>query len=293
MPSKPSESTLLPVAALLVGAGFWGVLWFPLRVLDANGLSGPWSSAIIYGAATAVGLAGLIRRPPALHHPGSLLLLALASGWCNVAFIVAVIQGQVVRVLLLFYLSPLWTVLLGRFLLREPLSAREWLTIALAMAGALVMLWDPSIGLPWPRDATDALALSAGFAFALSNVMLRKLRSASVWFKAVLAWAGVAAVALAWIAFSGSALPRPDSGALAGALALGALGLSTVTLAVVYGVSHLPAHRASVILLFELVIGAASAQWLTDEAVRPNEWAGGALILLAGWFAARSQMSGR
>ena len=73
------------------------------------------------------------------------------------------------------------------------------------------------------------------------------------------------------------------------ALLLGIFGMALMTLAVVYGVTHMPVHRSAILLLFELVIGAISAQWLTDEIVLPREWLGGLLILLAGWFAARSQ----
>lgn len=291
MPSKSTGPALLPVIALLFGASFWGIFWFPLRLLNAHGLDGLWSSLIIYGTATVVGFAGLLFQRPAGGHYRTLMLLALASGWCNVAFIIAVLEGHVVRVLLLFYLAPFWTVLLGRLLLHEQLSSQGRLTMVLAMTGALIMLWDPGVGLPWPSGKTDLLALSSGFAFALSNVLLRRLQSVSVWLKSVLAWGGVAAVALIWIMVAQAEVPQADSTALLGAFAIGLLGLVVVTVAVVYGLTHMPAHRAAVILLFELVVGAASAQWLTDEPVRMNEWAGGALILLAGWFAARSQMT--
>jgi hypothetical protein len=41
-------------------------------------------------------------------HP-VLPLLALLFGWCNFSYTWAVSEGMVMRVLLLFYLSPLWT----------------------------------------------------------------------------------------------------------------------------------------------------------------------------------------
>ncbi|HHH36168.1 MAG TPA: hypothetical protein ENK48_04995 [Gammaproteobacteria bacterium] len=54
----------------------------------------------------------------------------------------------------------------------------------------------------------------------------------------------------------------------------------------------MPAHRSAVILLFELVAGAVSAQLLTDEVVQANEWLGGVLIVTAAWFAARASLNG-
>lgn len=293
MSSKTRPPVFLPVAALLLSATFWGVLWYPLRLLEANGLAGLWSTLIIYGTALAVGLPAAWTRRRAVRHPGMLALLAVASGWCNVAFILAVIEGNVVRVLLLFYLSPLWTVLLGRLLLHETLTRDARLTLLCAMLGAVIMLWDSDLGFPWPREGADWLAISSGFAFALANVSVRRARETPVWIKAVVAWAGVVLLAALWIRLAGLAVPAVGTGVVLGAMALGGAGMVVMTVAVVYGVTHMPVHRSAVILLFELVAGAISAQWLTDEVVRANEWAGGALIIVAAWFAAHAQVRSR
>jgi drug/metabolite transporter (DMT)-like permease len=290
MPSKLAAATVLPLVALLLGAAFWGVSWFPLRKLEAHGLIGLWSTLIIYGTALFLGFLALVIKRERLRLDGWLVLLLAASGWCNVAFILAVLEGNVVRVLLLFYLSPLWTVLIARMLLQERLTPAARLTLGVAMAGALIMLWDTETGVPWPRTGADWLALTSGLAFALSNVTIRRVQHVSVWGKTVAAWAGVVLVAGTWIALEGLAFPRVGAGVVGGAVALGAFGMGAMTLAVVYGMTHMPAHRAAVVVLFELVVGAASAQWLTDEIVKPQEWAGGVLILLAGWFAARAQI---
>jgi drug/metabolite transporter (DMT)-like permease len=42
-----------------------------------------------------------------------------------------------------------------------------------------------------------------------------------------------------------------------------------------------------VILLFELVAGAASQQLLSEEIVTAREWMGGVLIVAGAWLAAR------
>ncbi len=287
MSSKPA---VLPLTALLLGAAFWGVSWYPLRALETNGLAGLWATLIIYGTALVIGLAAMALRGERPRWNPWLPWLLLASGWCNVAFILAVLEGSVVRVLLLFYLSPLWTVILGWVLLKEAPSPMARLTLVVAMIGAVIMLWDESTGAPWPRSGADWLALTSGMAFALNNVIVRRLQEVPVWSKTVVAWAGVLLVAVVWIALDGLVFPPAGGAVVAGAIALGAFGMAAMTFAVVYGMTHMPAHRAAVVLLFELVVGAASAQWLTDEVVRPQEWAGGLLILLAGGFAARAQM---
>jgi hypothetical protein len=71
------------------------------------------------------------------------------------------------------------------------------------------------------------------------------------------------------------------------AVLLGVCGFLVMTLAVQYGVVHMPVHRSAVILLFELVVGAVSSLLLTDETVSPREWLGGGMIVAASYLAAR------
>ena len=66
---------------------------------------------------------------------------------------------------------------------------------------------------------------------------------------------------------------------------LGVCGFLLSTLAVVYGVTHMPVQRSAVIMLFELIVGAASAWWLAGEVVTLREWIGGILILSAALIA--------
>ncbi len=291
MPSKQSH-IILPVLALLLGATLWGTFWYPLRLLEQNGLAGLWATLLIYGAALMVGLPVILQRRYPIVRPWMLLLLAYVSAWCNIAFILAILEGNVVRVTLLFFLSPLWTVILSKLLLDEPLTRAARITLLLALCGALIMLWDSDMGVPWPQGRADWLALSSGFAFALANVLIRKMHDVEIWVKTVFTWWGAVSLAVVWILLAGVPLPEVERGVVIGALSLGAIGMVVMTLVVLYGVTHMPAHRSAVILLFELVVGAVSAQLLTDEQVMLNEWLGGVLIVLAGWYAARHQIRG-
>ena len=287
MKGKP-HSALLPVLSLLYTATMWGLVWYPLRLLEQAGLSGLWSSAISYGAALLVLCWMFVRDYRVLQgNAFALFMLALGAGWCNVAFIMAVLDGHVMRVLLLFYLSPFWAVCLGWLMLGERLDRPSVLVFAIAVIGALIMLWNEQIGMPWPRDAADWLAVSSGFGFALSNVYVRRLQGVSVWLKSVTSWLGVVLVALVWILASAATVPAVGAGVYLGAVLLGLCGFLLMTVTVQYGVTRMPVHRSAVILLFELVVGAVSSLLLTDEQVLPREWAGGALIIVAAWLAAR------
>ena len=285
--SSAKAHTLAPVLVLLWAASFWGVVWYPLRLLAEAGLGGVWTTWVIFGTAALPGaVLAWSRRGEILEQPGLLLLIALCNGWLNTAFVLAMLDGNVVRVLLLFYLSPLWSTLLGWWWLGERPSVFGWATLVLAMAGALLMLWNPLLGLPWPQDSADWLAISSGLGFSISNVLVRRTHHLSAQLKAAVIWWGVVLVAGVWLLLGDMHWPQVAGVTWLGAIALGALGIFFSTLAVVYGVSHMPVHRSAVILLFELVAGALSSQILTNEQVLPIEWVGGGLIVVAAWLSA-------
>jgi drug/metabolite transporter (DMT)-like permease len=51
----------------------------------------------------------------------------------------ALVRGEVARVMLLFYLTPVWSTLLARMVLAEPITAHRLATILLGLAGLLVI----------------------------------------------------------------------------------------------------------------------------------------------------------
>jgi drug/metabolite transporter (DMT)-like permease len=238
-----------------------------------------------------VGLAWVWRgRHDWQRQPLVLALMALAAGWCNVAFVLAVLDGTVVRVLLLFYLSPVWTLVLGWVFLKEHPGASGLVVFVLAVGGAVVMLWNFDMGMPWPRSQADWLAASSGFAFAFSNVMVRKMQAVSMQTKCAATWLGVVIVAAVSILIASEGFPAVAASTWLSAAVLGWLGFVVMTLTVIYGVSRMPVHRSAVILLFELVVGAVSSLLLTDERVLLQEWLGGVLILLAAYLAAHAHV---
>jgi drug/metabolite transporter (DMT)-like permease len=219
-------------------------------------------------------------------HLGWLALLALAAGWTNMGYVLAVIGGEIMRVVLLFYLAPVWTIIFSRWLLGEKLSPWGWAIMAFSFAGALTMLWPEGGGLPLPANQAEWIALSAGATFALSNVIARKVAEADVWAKSLAIWVGVTVIALLALVlesnpfeFAGSA---PASVWLLLLLVGPAVGI--MTLAVQYGLSHTSANQAIVILLFELVVAAIASWFLAEEALSLREWAGAVMIIAGSLF---------
>jgi drug/metabolite transporter (DMT)-like permease len=214
----------------------------------------------------------------------------VASGTTNAAFNWAVTIGDVVRVILLFYLMPLWAALLARWVLHERLTPLAWLRIGLALAGAAVVLWPEQGGFPWPRGLADWLGVVGGFSFALNNVLLRHHRDQPEDARALAMFAGgvcVAGALGAALAVQGAIAwpPQPSGLWPLGALALG-LWFLAGNLALQYGAARLAAHATAVIMLTEIVFASVSAALLGAGAFTLQLLAGGTLIVLGSALAA-------
>lgn len=285
----PRTENAAAIAALLTGATVWGLIWHPYRMLERAGVSAATAATLTYFIAFLLGLV-ILRRALAEFRPSWMLaLLALAAGGCNLGYVLATVHGEVMRVLLLFYLAPLWTVLLSRWLLDERLDGAGAAIIMLSLAGAAVMLWQPSLGMPLPKNGAEWLGLAAGVLFALANVLIRKAAHLSIEVKSMAVFAGVVAVGLLALPLEPGALALPRQ-PLAWVLVLvvGAV-LLAVNFVVQYGLMHTPANRAIVIFLFELVVAALSSWLLAGEAMGAKEWLGGSMIVAASLFSGRME----
>lgn len=292
MPSTRSRSCYAALAVFF-GAILWGLVWYPMRLLEGAGLQEIWLTLILYASALAATLPFTLRAlAPLARAPGWLAVLTLAAGWTNVGFVQAVLEGNILRVLLLFYLSPLWATLMGRLFLGERISRLAGASLGVATLGALIMLWNPALGVPWPQGRADWYALSAGFAFALSNVATRGVQDAPVATKLLCVFFGVTVLAGAIIVATGAVQPAIAPPAVVGAVALGLFGILVMTWLIQYGVTHIPVYRSAVITFVELIAGALSQALLTDEVVLPKEWIGGALIVFGAYVSARSAAGG-
>lgn len=277
--------------ALVVAATTWGLVWYPYRLLEQAGLIGSVSSVLTYSVALPPLLILALRhRLAAPDERGLLLVLALVAGWTNLAYVLAVIDGEVVRVMLLFYLAPLWTVPCARLILNEHASRAAWMVIALALGGAWVMLARDG-GWPLPHNAAEWLGLSAGMGFAFTNVLTRRLKSAPIVLRSLWVFAGVAAVSIVYATVEGATpgVVQVLDGSGWWLVLIIALALLLATFTAQFGLAHTPANQAVVILLAELVVAALSSRWLAGEMMDTREWIGGAMIVTASLFSGRME----
>jgi drug/metabolite transporter (DMT)-like permease len=288
----------LAALALVFNALVWGTSWWPFRWLQGAGLHPLWATALIYALASAVIVAARPRALGQVLRTPALWILVAAAGTTNATFNWAVSIGDVVRVVLLFYLMPFWTVLLARFVLDERFTAAAIARTALALTGAAIVLWPASTGvgqdllsrLPLPRSLPDWLAIAGGFSFALNNVMLKHEAHRPEEGRALAMFAGGAIVAgtLAAMLSAGGKAAWPPAPELAWALPM--LGLAAAflggNLALQYGAARLPANRTAVVMLTEVVFASVSAIALGGGEMTARTALGGGLIVASALLAA-------
>ena len=290
-----SPRPTLAVLALALNALVWGLSWWPLRQLDSSGLHPVWATACVFTLA-AVALFFLIPSAWQLcrQHP-SLVWLMVASGLTNVGFNWAVTTGDVVRVVLLFYLMPTWSLLLAWWLLKEPPTCGALMRLLLALCGVLLVLKKADSPWPLPQDGADALALLSGICFALTNIWLLRLQHtpASARMMAMFGGGALMALACAGLACYVGAVLAPDLQNIDVSAWGWVMGLSAAFLlsnfALQYGAARLSAHTTAMVMMSEVVFASVSSMALGASAPTWREGLGGGMIVFAALLASLAQ----
>lgn len=130
-----------------IGAyGLWGLLPIYFKFLAAVPAVAIVAHRVVWSLLFLAALLAARRAwaevTAALRHRGTLLLLTatavlIAINW--LVYVYAVNSGHILAGSLGYYLNPLANILLGRFVLGEPLSRPQWLAVAIAAAGVSIL----------------------------------------------------------------------------------------------------------------------------------------------------------
>ena len=287
----PSSLAISPkswaVSGLLLNAFVWGVCWWPFKQLETLGLHPLWATALVYAFVfTAIALS--LWRSGQLQswraHPG-LWWLLLASGLTNVGFNWAVTVGDVVRVVLLFYLMPAWSVLVAWLLLGDKPRPTALVRLALALAGLTIVLKTPETPWPVPESLADVLALAGGLTFAITNALLLKLKDTPGSSRTLAMFGGGAVMATlaALLGLATGVVSTGQAPTWAWLPLIALLGTSFLlgNLALQYGAARLAAHTTALVMLSEVLFASVSSVILGASQWESRTLWGGALILLA------------
>lgn len=277
---------LLPSLGIVVGGALWGLFWLPLRAIGDYGLQGAWPGALLYAICFVLMLPLVATRWRSLRtHWWPLFLCGLFTGAAFASYATSLLLTDVVRTILLFYLSPVWATLLGMLLLGERLTLVRVTALAFGFIGMLVVL---GLGaqFPWPRNLGDWLALASGMAWAYGSLRLYKMGPVAS-FEQILSFifGGLLVFAVALALGGGVFGANPGWPALWSAAPLGLLSvlyLLPMFFLTIWPASLLSPGRVGILLMSEIVVGVTSAALLSGEPFGFREMIGTLLILAAG-----------
>ena len=288
---------MLAVLGLTLNALVWGLSWWPLRQLEALNLHPLWATAAVFLVSALVLTCLYPRAWLSFKQYPALGWLVLASGLTNVGFNWAVTTGDVVRVVLLFYLMPAWSLLLAWWLLNDRPTRGALARLSLAFMGVVLVLKTPDSPFPLPQDLPDLLALGSGMTFALTNIWLLRLQHTPASARMIAMFGGGALMAMVCAALATvtgviatPALDLPHMHALAWAPWV--IGLSVAFLVsnftLQYGAARLRAHTTSMVMMSEIVFASVSSVALGASTLTWRISLGGGMIVLAALLASQA-----
>jgi drug/metabolite transporter (DMT)-like permease len=175
-------------------------------------------------------------------------------------------------VLFIQAMAPVLAALLAWIALREPVSRRTGVAMAVALAGVALMVGGPGDG----SLVGDGLSLLMALSFAISIVISRHRRDVSMLPATCL---GQLFLVIAFLPFADvSAMPGDDALALA-ALGFGQIGLGLAFLTV--GTRLIPAAQVALITLLEVVLGPLWVWLAIDEKPTTATLIGGGIVVFA------------
>lgn len=279
------------VWVLLLASILWGLTWLPLKFLHDEGFQGIAVTFYVYLILFGLMSPWVWRQRVYLKaHWRVFFAVFILGGGAQLAFNTALIYGEVIRVMVLFYLVPLWGVLGGRLFLKERIDTVRWLGVGLSVIGAFLVVGGMNAFIA-PPSWIDLVALLSGFLFAMNNIVFRVSPAVPVYSK--LAFMFLGAVLLSSILlFITEQSPWNLEVSNQAWLFLGlyaAVWMMMANLGTQWAVTHMESGRSSIIVIMELVTAVVSASILLGETLSPHEMVGGTLIVLAAFLEARRQ----
>ncbi|MDA9612765.1 DMT family transporter [Paracoccaceae bacterium] len=269
--------------ACLYAGAVWGLFWIPLRELEDAGFQGLWITVVYFLIPALCLVPVTIWRWKYVKRGGfQLQLTAIISGGALLLYSTSIVYTDVVRAILLFYLTPVWGIILGRIFLGEKISTPRVIAMILAVIGMLTIFGLGS-KFPLPQNLGDWLGLCSGFMWAIAMVLINKNKNHSTIELTVgfFQWSLILSL-FAAVLLSPNNLPSFDNIVPVIPLMLTFMVLLILpgTYASLWGPKYLNPGVVGLLFMTEVVIGAISVSILAGEPFGIREITG--VLFIAG-----------
>lgn len=291
---------LRPDVAVLCAAAVWGTMWIPARAMSSGGLDSGLAAALSTLVTIAALIPHLLRNRASLVFSRQVWWVSFLLGFGVALYWEGMVRGNVARIVLLFYLMPVWTVILARLINGEAATRRRILGVALGLGG-MAVVFSANGGLPLPSSLADYMGLTSGVMWALAFVLCARPGMERTTLSQLLGCLLILAPSV-WLLTL-----LPGSRAAANIVELQAgIGFTVIWLVAfaliwllpglymtLFGADHLSPGKVAIFLMVEVVMALVSSAILIDEPFGWREAAGAALILGASLVEFAGKREGR
>ena len=276
--------------ALAISAGAWGIYWLPQRILEEGGLTGGWGTIaqMIIGVILLLPIA-IWRKVKGKTTGLEIPLTGFLIGGGFICYALSFLLTDVVRALILFYMTPIWTTIFEILFLKKRPGLERVLTLSLALGGLWIVFSKQTI-IPLPENSGDWLALVGGALFSAGLVRLELIKTDGV-FPIIFSFFFFGSIFNIVAGF----LLKEYLGPVPPIEAFVSMALFLIIISVFYFIptgivifwspSKLGAGLCSILFLSEIVVGVITSSILTNEPFGWREITGSTLIVVGGVLA--------
>ena len=276
--------------ALAISAGAWGIYWLPQRILEEGGLTGGWGTIaqMIIGVILLLPIA-IWRKVKGKTTGLEIPLTGFLIGGGFICYALSFLLTDVVRALILFYMTPIWTTIFEILFLKKRPGMERVLTLSLALGGLWIVFSKQTV-IPLPENSGDWLALAGGALFSAGLVRLELIKTDGV-FPIIFSFFFFGTIFNIIAGF----LLKEYLGPVPPIEAFVSMALFLIIISVFYFIptgivifwspSKLGAGLCSILFLSEIVVGVITSSILTNEPFGWREITGSSLIVIGGVLA--------
>ena len=276
--------------ALALSAGAWGIYWLPQRILEEGGLTGGWGTIaqMIIGVLVLLPIC-LWRIIKGKTSGLELPLTGFLVGGGFICYALSFLLTDIVRALILFYMTPIWTTIFEILFLKRKPGWQRAATLILALSGLWIVFSKDTI-IPLPQNIGDWIALTGGAIFAAGMIRLEIVKTDGVFpiiFSFFFYGALFNIVAGFFLVDHLGEIPTIEAFISMSTflIILSVFYFIPTGIVIMWAPSQLGAGLCSILFLSEIIVGVISSSILTNEPFGWREILGSSLIVIGGILA--------
>lgn len=270
---------------IFLASSFWGVLWVPMRHIEAMGLSGLWVVVLFHFLPALAMLPLIVRTAPSSRRDwGRAAVAGALMGAGFALYALGLVVASVTKTVILFYMTPIWSTVIAYFVLRERAGWGRWLAIAAALVGCALVTGVNRDELRF--DPADLLGLLSGLFWALGSVMIRRYDGLNFVHVSFLQYLTGGIMALLAALYLDNPLPQLNAflQAIPPAFLASVVVFLPSVLLIFRIMQYVSPGLVGILMLSEALVAAVSAAFWLGETLSSTQWIGVGAILTTGVF---------